>query len=289
MPETPKKMPEKKLLDLLSDAIRTKHYSIRTEEAYVNWVRRFILFHGKRHPKEMGGPEIEAFLTHLAVEGHVSASTQNQALSALLFLYRTVLHQDLNYPIESVRAKPSQHLPEVLTKDEARQVIAQLSGIYQLQAKLLYGSGLRLLECLRLRVKDLDFERRAIIVRDTKGNEDRVTTSRRPCPIASLNRSRSTYCVSNAYTMRIWLKATAPSTSPMRWIGNTPMRPANGSGSMSSPPTVFRPILGVRTSSLPRRQRGRSGVGASAAITSTKAACSAPSARRPAPPACRNA
>ena len=200
MPEPPKKPPEKKLLDVVRDAIRTKHYSIRTEEAYVNWVRRFILFHGKRHPKEMGGPEIEAFLTHLAVEGHVSASTQNQALSALLFLYRTVLHQELDYPIDSVRAKPSQHLPEVLTKDEARQVIAQLSGIYQLQAKLLYGSGLRLLECLRLRVKDLDFERRAIIVRDTKGDEDPVTTSRRPCPIASSNRSRSICCASKACT-----------------------------------------------------------------------------------------
>ena len=117
MPETPKKPPEKKLLDQVRDAIRTKHYSIRTEEAYVNWVRRFILFHGKRHLKDMGGPEIEAFLTHLAVEGHVSASTQNQALSALLFLYRTVLHQGLDYPIDAVRAKPSQHLPEVLTKD----------------------------------------------------------------------------------------------------------------------------------------------------------------------------
>jgi integron integrase len=175
MPETPKKPPEKKLLDQVRDAIRTKHYSIRTEEAYVNWVRRFILFHGKRHPKDMGGPEIEAFLTHLAVEGHVSASTQNQALSALLFLYRMVLHQELDYPIDAVRAKPSQHLPEVLTKDEARQVITQMSGIYHLQAKLLYGAGLRLLECLRLRVKDLDFYRRAVIVRDTKGNEDRVT------------------------------------------------------------------------------------------------------------------
>jgi site-specific recombinase XerD len=116
MPEPSKKPPEKRLLDVVRDAIRTKHYSIRTEEAYVNWVRRFLLFHGKRHPKEMGGPEIEAFLTHLAVEGHVSASTQKQALSALLFLYRTVLHQELDTPIDSVRAKPSHHLPEVLTK-----------------------------------------------------------------------------------------------------------------------------------------------------------------------------
>jgi integron integrase len=172
---TPAKPSEKRLLDVVRDAIRTKHYSIRTEEAYVNWVRRFILFHGKRHPKDMGGPEIEAFLTHLAVEGHVSASTQNQALSALLFLYRAVLHQDIDHSIDAVRAKPSQHLPEVLTKEEARPVISQMSGIYQLQARLLYGSGLRLLECLRLRVKDLDFDRRAIIVRNTKGNEDRVT------------------------------------------------------------------------------------------------------------------
>lgn len=175
MPEPSKKPPEKKLLDQVRDAIRVRHYSLRTEEAYVNWVRRFILFHGKRHPKEMGGAEVEAFLTHLAVEGQVAASTQNQALSALLFLYREVLHQELDAAINAVRAKESQHLPEVLTKEEVRQVIAQLSGIHQLLAKLLYGSGLRLLECLRLRVKDLDFERRALIVRDTKGDEDRVT------------------------------------------------------------------------------------------------------------------
>ena len=130
---------------MVRDVIRTKNYSIRTEEAYVNWVRRFILFHDKRHPKDMGGPEIEAFLTHLAVEGHVSASTQNQALSALLFLYRTVLHQELNYPIDAVRAKPSQHLPEVLTKDEARQVISHMSGIYsgETRRRRLDESGLQ--------------------------------------------------------------------------------------------------------------------------------------------------
>ena len=171
----PAKPAEKKLLDVVRDVIRLKHYSIRTEEAYVNWIRRFILFHGKRHPNDMEGKEIEAFLTHLAVEGHVAAATQNQALSALLFLYRNVLRRELDYPIAAVRAKQPQHLPAVLTRDETRRVIAQLSGIYQLQAQLLYGSGLRLLECLRLRVKDIDFERRAIIVRDTKGDEDRVT------------------------------------------------------------------------------------------------------------------
>jgi integron integrase len=157
------------------DAIRIKHYAISTEEAYVYWIRRFILFHDKRHPKDMGGSEIEAFLTHLAVEDHLAAPTQNQALSGLLLLYREVLRKELAYPIAAVRAKESQHLPAVLTKEETLQVIAQLSGIYHLQARLLYGSGLRLLECLRLRVKDLDFDRCAIIVRDTKGNEDRVT------------------------------------------------------------------------------------------------------------------
>ncbi len=159
----------------MRETIRRKHYAIRTEEAYVNWIRRFILFHHKRHPKEMGAPEVEAFLTHLAVQEHVSASTQNQALAALLFLYREVLQQELDAPIAPLRAKKPQHLPAVLTREEVRQVIAHLSGVHQLQAKLLYGAGLRLLECLRLRVKDIDFERRAIIVRDTKGDEDRVT------------------------------------------------------------------------------------------------------------------
>jgi integrase len=138
-------------------------------------VQRFIRFHGKRHPKDTGGPEIEAFHAHLAVEGHVAASTQNQALSVLLFLHCTVLHQELDYAIDAARAKPLKHLPEVLTKDEFRQVVAQMSGIYHLQAKLLCVSGQRRLECLHLRVKGLDFERRVIIVRDTKGGEVRVT------------------------------------------------------------------------------------------------------------------
>jgi len=175
LPQTSPKPTGKKLLDVVRDTIRRKHYSIRTEEAYVNWIRRFILFHGKRHPKDMGAAEVEAFLTHLATEGHVSASTQNQAFSALLFLYRKVLHRELDAPVHALRAKESRHIPAVLTREEVRQVIAQLSGVYQLQARLLYGSGLRLLECLRLRVKDIDFQRRAITVRDTKGNEDRIT------------------------------------------------------------------------------------------------------------------
>jgi len=169
-------LPPRKLLDQVRDAIRLKHYSIRTETAYVDWIRRFILFHGKRHPNEMGAPEIEAFLTHLAVDKHVAASTQNQALSALLFLYREVLQQDPG-PIDALRAQKPKRLPTVLTKEEARRVIAALpaESTHQLMAKLLYGSGLRLMECVRLRVKDVDFAQRQIVVRDGKGQQDRVT------------------------------------------------------------------------------------------------------------------
>ena len=165
----------KKLLDQVRDAIRLKHYSYRTEETYVHWIRRFILFHDKRHPNEMGGPEIEHFLTHLAVEEKVAASTQNQALSALLFLYRHVLQHELDLQLNLVRAKPSRSLPTVLTPDEVRSVIQNLSGVYQLLIQLLYGSGLRLREGLQLRVKDLDFSQRQILVRDAKGRESRVT------------------------------------------------------------------------------------------------------------------
>jgi len=164
----------KKLLDQVRDAIRLKHYSIRTEEAYVSWIRRYILFHNKRHPTEMGAPQVEAFLTHLAVKDNVAASTQNQALSALLFLYREVLHQDLG-PVDAMRAKHPKRLPTVLTKEETLRLIGCLSGTHQLMAKLIYGSGIRLMECLRLRVKDLEFERRAVIIRDGKGAQDRVT------------------------------------------------------------------------------------------------------------------
>jgi integron integrase len=167
--------PKKKLLDQVRDAIRLKHYSIRTEEAYVHWIKRFILFHQKRHPREMGTLEIEQFLTHLAVEEHVAASTQNQALSAILFLYREVLKHNLDASLHPTRAKQPKHLPNVLTQAQVRRVIAQLSGTHHLMAQLLYGSGLRLMECVRLRVQDIDFAHRAIIVRDGKGEQDRVT------------------------------------------------------------------------------------------------------------------
>ena len=164
----------RKLLDQVRDAIRLKHYSYRTEQSYVGWIRRYILFHNKQHPKDMGGAEVKAFLTHLAVERHVSASTQNQAFSALLFLYRNVLNQDLG-ALEAVRAKRSNYLPTVLTKGEVRSVLENISGVHGLVIRVLYGSGLRLSEGLSLRIKDIDFAQRQIVARDTKGNESRVT------------------------------------------------------------------------------------------------------------------
>ena len=164
-----------KLLDQLRDRIRVKHYSIRTETQYVHWVRRFILFHGKRHPREMGSGEVEAFLSHLAVDGKVAAATQNQALSALLFLYREVLGVTLPWLDNVTRAKRPQRLPVVLTREEVREVLSRMRGVYALMAGLLYGTGMRLMECVRLRVKDVEFAQRQIIVRDGKGAKDRVT------------------------------------------------------------------------------------------------------------------
>jgi integron integrase len=165
----------KRLLDQVRDALRVKHYAYRTEETYIQWIRRYILFHNKRHPKDMAEPEVKAFLTHLAVVGNVTASTQNQALSALLFLYRHVLQQPLSDSIDAVRARPSHHLPTVLSVDEVQRLLQQLEGTHQLLAKLLYGSGLRVKEALRLRVKDLDFTQHQLMVCDTKGNKDRIT------------------------------------------------------------------------------------------------------------------
>ena len=164
-----------KLLDQVRTSIRRKHYSIRTEEAYVDWIKRYIFFHQKRHPAEMSAPEIEQFLNYLAVQQKVAASTQNQALSALVFLYREVLGKEIGVMENLERAKQPQRLPVVLTETEVRHVLAHLEGRNWLMASLLYGAGLRLMECLRLRVKDIDFEYRQITVRDGKGNKDRVT------------------------------------------------------------------------------------------------------------------
>ncbi len=164
-----------RLLDQVRNTIRRKHYSIRTEHAYLGWIKRFILFHQKRHPMAMGKPKIEAFLTHLAVQGNVASSTQNQALNALLFLYKEVLQKEVDWLNNVTRAKKPARLPVVLTADAVQALLLQLEGTPWLMASLLYGSGLRLMECLRLRVKDLELTRCEIIVRDGKGGRDRVT------------------------------------------------------------------------------------------------------------------
>jgi len=166
---------EPRLLERMREAIRTRHYSIRTEEAYLNWVRRYIKFHGLQHPSALGAAELEAFLTYLAVSRNVAASTQNQALSAILFLYREVLGIELPWLKDVTRAKKPTRLPVVLTPEEVQQVLAALEGTTALMGRLCYGSGLRLMECVRLRVKDLDFRRKEIVVREAKGNKDRIT------------------------------------------------------------------------------------------------------------------
>ena len=164
-----------KLLDRVRDEIRRLHYSSRTERAYVGWIRRYILYHGKRHPDSMGKAEITAYLTHLATERHVSASTQNQALSALLFLYHRVLGTKIPWIEELERPQRPQRLPVVLTPSEVRALLSKMTGTTRLMTALLYGSGLRRIECCRLRVKDIDLERREILVRDAKGQKDRTT------------------------------------------------------------------------------------------------------------------
>ena len=167
-----------RLLEQLRDAIRRRHYSYRTEETYLHWVRRFIHFSGLRHPRELGAAEVTAFLNYLARDREVAAATQNQALSALLFLYKEVLAEPLPWLDGPERAKRPARLPAVLTRDEAQRLLAQMHGTKWLMASLLYGAGLRLRECLKLRVKDVDFGYRQIMVRDGKGGKDRVTMGR---------------------------------------------------------------------------------------------------------------
>jgi integron integrase len=174
-PPEPEMRQEPKLLDQVRQAIRTRHYSYRTEKAYVHWVKRFLLFHKKRHPSEMGEGEIAAFLSSLASESQVSASTQNQALNALLFLYHEVLAKDRGYVKGVVRAKRPKRLSVVRTREEVKSILGQLQGLDWIMAVVLYGAGLRLMECLRLRVKDVDFSRNEIRVRSGKGDKDRIT------------------------------------------------------------------------------------------------------------------
>ncbi len=164
-----------RLLDRVRHKIRVKHYSIRTEQAYVDWIRRFILYHGKRHPNQMGAKEIETFLSHLAVDRNVAASTQNQALSAILFLYRDVLDKELPWLANVTRAKKPQRVPVVLSNEEVQSVLLHLEGTHLLMASLMYGSGLRLMECVRLRIKDVELSGRQLVVRNGKGGKDRVT------------------------------------------------------------------------------------------------------------------
>ena len=164
-----------RFLDLVAQACRVKHLAIRTEQAYVNWAKRFILFHNKKHPKDMGALQIKEFLNHLACDRNVAASTQNQALNALVFMYRDVIQRDPGEFDDFQRAKRPKKLPTVLTRDEVNRLFAHIDGTYGLMAQLLYGTGMRLMECVRLRIKDIDFERKAIVVRSGKGNKDRMT------------------------------------------------------------------------------------------------------------------
>lgn len=171
----PQQRPPPKLLDRVREAIRTRHYSGRTEKAYVGWIRRYVLFHNKRHPADMGEVEIGKFLSSLALDGKVSASTQNQALSAVLFLYRQVLHRDVAWVEGVIRARAPRRLPVVLGREEVRAILQEMRGTPKLMALLLYGAGLRLLECARLRIKDVEFTSNQILVRGGKGDKDRVT------------------------------------------------------------------------------------------------------------------
>ena len=167
--------PKARLLDQVREVMRLKHYSLRTEQTYIQWIKRFIFFHQQRHPREMGAPEVKAFLTDLAVRHRVAASTQNQGLNALVFLYQKVLDLSLGEIGEYARAKRPQRLPVVLTREEVQRLLAAMKDTYQLMTRLLYGTGMRLMECIRLRVKDVEFERNQLIVREGKGQKDRVT------------------------------------------------------------------------------------------------------------------
>jgi len=229
LPHSSQTVRPRRLLDQVRDAVRVRHYSYRTEQAYVGWVRRFVVFHAKRHPAEMGVAEIRRFLTALAVDRQVSASTQNQALAALLFLYRDVLGCDPGLIDDVVRAKRPQRLPVVLTRREVDALLACLEGAMWLLAVLLYGGGLRVIEALRLRVHDLDFERGEILVRHGKGGKDRVTVlpGITAAPLAAhLDRVRSRHSADIA-------AGSARCGCPMRWRASIRTPGANGDGSGS--------------------------------------------------------
>ena len=217
-----------RLLDRVRIALRTKHYSIRTEEAYVSWIKRFILFHNKRHPREMGEPEINGFLSHLAVNGRVTASTQNQALSALLFLYRRVLEQEFPDLENLVRAKRPKRLPVVMTRAEVKSVMARLRGTPKLVATILYGTGMRVMEGLRLRIKDVEFAHNLIVVREAKGDRDR----RVPLP-ESVRQELATW-MSQVKRVHEQDLGEGPVTQAVRDVGDRKSTRLNSSHGMSS-------------------------------------------------------
>jgi integrase len=225
-----------RLLDQVRDLIRVKHYSIRTEKAYVDWVRRYVHFSGMRHPRERGAAEVEAFLTHLATQRQVAASTQNQARSALLFLYKEVLHCELPWLDGVETAKRPARLPVVLTEDEARRVLDGTRGTSGLVLRLLYGTGMRILECLRLRVKDVEFARREIVVREGKGLRDRVTM----LPESSATNSPAICGASSWCTSGISLMDTGRFTCLSRLLASIRARLRNGDGNTYLRRIVFR-------------------------------------------------
>ncbi len=216
-----------RLLDRVHVAARRRYFSRRTEEAYVHWIKRFIHFHARRHPESLGETEVTAFLNHLSAERNVAASTQNQALSALLFLYKEVLGKELAWLDGLQRASRPPRLPTVLTRAEVEGLLAQLTGTRWLTASLLYGAGLRVIECLRLRVKDVDLAYRQILVRDGKGEKDRVTM----LPVKLVEPLRA--CAS--CTGATCAKASARCIFRMRSPGNTPAPAGNGRGSTCFP------------------------------------------------------
>lgn len=250
--------PKPRLLDRVRQAIRTRHYSRRTEKAYVHWIKRYIFFHDKRHPAEMGAAEVAAFLTSLAVQGKVAASTQNQALSALLFLYREVLGVELPWLDDVVRAKRPVHLPVVLSREEIRAVLQRLDGVPRLMAVLLYGAGLRLLECCRLRVKDVDFATNQITIRDGKGHKDRLTML--PAAVkADLSVHLERVRRQHEGDLGMGL---AGSSYPGRSCASTrtPAEPGDGSGSSRRLASMWTadPVRGAATTCTSRFSSGRS-------------------------------
>lgn len=234
-------MGKPKLLEQVRDVIRRKHYSIRTEQAYVDWIKRFIIYHGKRHPGEMAEEEVAEFLTHLARDLNVAASTQNQALSALLFLYKEVLRHEIGWLERVERARKPPKLPVVLSRGEVKQVLAHLHGVTKLMAGVLYGSGLRLMECVRLRVKDVDFALAQITVRDAKGGKDRVTM----LPLNLSEPLRRHLVKSKHSTNRISKTDLAMSIFRSRSRGSFRTQRANGDGNTFFRPPVF-PSIRVR-------------------------------------------